>query len=234
MQAADSALDQVAHRRATLPAATRLAEVEVSLESLDSEIVRAETDVSDIERESRKADADVEQVRERSARDSQRMDSGLITNAKELESIQHEITSLARRQAELEDVELEILERLESAQGLVTTLHGRRESEQIERDELIAARDEAYARFDEEAAKLRTERDESATGIPDELMALYEKLRKSNSGVGAARLHQGRCEGCRLEITASELGKIRDADPTEVVRCEECRRILVRTNESGL
>ena len=70
--------------------------------------------------------------------------------------------------------------------------------------------------------------------IPADLLALYDKLRADHNGVGAAALHQRRCEGCRMELTPTDIGRIRDAAPDEVLRCEECRRILVRTPESGL
>ena len=69
--------------------------------------------------------------------------------------------------------------------------------------------------------------------LPADLVALYEKIRES-TGVGAALLRAGRCEGCRLELSGSERSRVRSAPPDEVIRCEECRRILVRTAESGL
>ena len=40
--------------------------------------------------------------------------------------------------------------------------------------------------------------------------------------------------GCRLTLNASDLGIIAKAPADEVMRCEECNRILVRTGESGL
>ena len=63
---------------------------------------------------------------------------------------------------------------------------------------------------------------------------MYEKLRASSGGVGAAALHRGRCEGCHLQLNTTDLNRLRDAPDDDVVRCEECRRILIRTDESGL
>ena len=74
----------------------------------------------------------------------------------------------------------------------------------------------------------------AARGDIAELVALYEKIRARENGVGAAALHQRRCPGCRLELTASDVSRLRDAAPDEVLRCEQCQRILVRTPESGL
>ena len=157
-----------------------------------------------------------------------------MTSPKDLESLQHEIESLARRQSELEDVELEVMERLEVIQTRLTGL--RREL-----DETVSAIESVTMKRDDKLADIRKDREfaelqraDQARELPEDLATLYEKLRADNGGVGAARLHQGRCEGCRLELNATELGKARKAEPDEVLRCEECRRILVRTNESGL
>lgn len=68
----------------------------------------------------------------------------------------------------------------------------------------------------------------------DELVTLYEKIRAGSGGMGAAELRQRRCGGCQLDINPVELQRLRSAPEDEVLRCEECRRILVRTAESGL
>ena len=69
--------------------------------------------------------------------------------------------------------------------------------------------------------------------VPADLLKLYEQIRNTR-GVGAAMLRAGRCEGCHLTLNTVDLNQIRAAAADEVVRCEECRRILVRTPESGL
>jgi predicted nucleic acid-binding Zn-ribbon protein len=66
------------------------------------------------------------------------------------------------------------------------------------------------------------------------LLALYERIRTQTGGTGAAMLQARQCQGCRLELYGNELSAVRNADPHEVVRCENCGRILVRTAESGL
>ena len=55
------------------------------------------------------------------------------------------------------------------------------------------------------------------------------------AGLGAAPLHRGTCQGCRLQLPPTEIEALRSAAaPDAVIRCEDCRRILVRTPESGL
>jgi len=176
----------------------------------------------------------VEQVRTRATRDQQRLDAGQVGSAKDLENLQHELTSLARRQAALEEVELEIMERLEIAQGRLRAAAAERDRLDADLEKEAGQRDAEHATIDAQTGGLDAERSTLAATLPADLLALYEKLRAQFGGVGAAALRQRRCEGCRLEINSTELSRIRAAPPDEVVRCEECRRILVRLADSGL
>ncbi|GAA2714378.1 hypothetical protein GCM10010315_21510 [Streptomyces luteosporeus] len=144
------------------------------------------------------------------------------------------MASLAKRQGDLEDVVLEVMERREAAQERVRELTGRVESVQAKVNDAAARRDAATAQIDAEIATVTKEREVVADSIPADLIKLYDKLRAQSGGVGAARLYQRRCEGCRLELNITELNEVRSAAPDAVVRCENCRRILVRTPESGL
>lgn len=173
-------------------------------------------------------------MRQRAARDQQRLDSGAVTSPKDLESLQREITSLAKRQGDLEDVVLEVMERRESAQERVTELSDRVSAVQAKTDDATARRDAATKELDEEAASVTKERELVAGSVPADLLKLYDKLRVQQGGVGAARLYQRRCEGCRLELNITEVNDVKAASPDTVLRCENCRRILVRTAESGL
>ncbi len=233
VQAHDIRIAQLGHRRRTLPEHHQVSDLEARREQIGADQVAAQTAASDVSRELVKAEADVEQVRQRMARDRSRLDAGQ-SSAKDLQALQHEVESLAQRQSVLEDVELEVMERLEAAQARVEGV--RADSEQVD-VELAAARerrDALLADLDAEVDAEQRARVDAAAGVPAELLALYEKVREQNGGVGAARLYQRRCEGCRLELNTTELGRIRSAAPDTVLRCEECRRILVRTPDSGL
>jgi predicted nucleic acid-binding Zn-ribbon protein len=234
VQALDTRLDQLAHRLQTLPEHAALRELDGTLAALRDQIVGAETEASDVSRELSKAEGDVDQVTARAARDQQRLDAGQVSSPKELEGLQHEIATLAKRQSDLEDIVLEIMERLESAQSRHAELTTQQEQAKAKVAELTASRDRASGEIENEMAALRPQRDTQAGQLADELVALYEKIRAQQAGIGAAELRQRRCSGCRLEINNVELGRLRAADDDEVLRCEECRRILIRTAESGL
>ncbi|GAB2460029.1 zinc ribbon domain-containing protein [Jatrophihabitans fulvus] len=232
LQAADTALSQLAHRRRSLPQLAAIADKAKAAAALHHELVDAQTAVADTELEQNRLEADVETVRNRAARDDARLQAGGLP-AKELGSLQHEIATLARRQSTLEDELLEVMERAESADAVLSDVQARHEAVVAEQHDLEAERDSAFAEIDAAAAERRPQRDAIAAGLPADLLALYEKAR-AQSGNGAALLRQRRCEGCRIELSGSDLNAVRKADPDDVVRCDNCRAILVRTSESGL
>ncbi|GGB68875.1 hypothetical protein N798_02695 [Knoellia flava TL1] len=232
LQALDTRLSQIDHARRTIPQLAEIADLEGKARLLDDQLVRSRTELGDVQREIRKAEADVQQVRDRATRDQQRLDSGVGT-AKDLTALQHELESLARRQGELEEVELEVMERAEAIESDVAELE-RGRAELTERlTTLEAARDERLAELGAEESTVAAPRDTVVAEVGDDLVALYEKIR-ATSGTGAAALRQRRCGGCQLELNPVELRTIKEAPEDEVLRCEECRRILVRTPESGL
>jgi len=234
LQALDSRLAQIEHKRRSLPQLATIADLEGRIAALRDRIVAGETEVDDLERALAKAETDVEQVRARAAKDQELLDSGRVTASKELENLQHEIASLARRQGSLEEDELEVMEKLEDARGALAVLTTERDGLRAELDAATAERDEAWSAGDRDREWVTSERTKVVPEIPADLLALYDKLRADHDGVGAAALHQRRCEGCRMQLNPSDIGHIREAAPDVVLRCEECRRILVRTPESGL
>jgi predicted nucleic acid-binding Zn-ribbon protein len=234
LQALDSALDRLAHRRKTLPELAEIERLEAKVEALRDDTVRAETEVSDLARETKKFEDEIEQVRARRARDETHLNSGAVTNAKQLEELQHEVATLNRRQSDLEDGELEVMERAEAAQSVLDRLVGERDTLLAARDEAGIARDKAFAEIDDEIARSSAERGELATTFPEDLLALYERLRAEHGGVGAGAIERGRCGGCRLDLMQNEKADVRAAATDDVLRHEECGRIMVRTAESGI
>jgi len=234
VQELDSRIDQLRHQLASLPEHEQISGLQSTRAALVNQSRDAQILVDDLNREQRKADADVEQVKARRERDRSRMDQGLVTNPKDLERMSHELASLERRISSLEDVEIEVMEKLEEAQGTLDSTA----TELAATDEALAvattARDARAAEIHETLAQATVERATAADGLPDDLMGLYDKLRTSKQGVAAAALHARRCSGCQMTINPSDLAVIAKAPSDEVVRCEECSRILVRTSDSGL
>ena len=200
---------------------------------LNDDLVRAQTAFNDVQREITKADSDVQLVRERSARNQTRMDAGQGT-AKDMQALQHEVDSLARRQSALEDVELEVMERAEGLAADVSRLEAGCAEMTVRVVELKAVCDKTLAELDAEVEQIHRSRADVVVGVGDDLVVLYEKIRASSDGIGAAVLRHRRCEGCNLELNPVDISRFTAAAQDEVLRCEECRRILIRTAESGI
>jgi uncharacterized protein len=229
----DAELGRIAGRRRGLPEHAELEQLDQRDARLRDTVAALDAQEGDLRRAQAKAEADVEQVRSRVDRDRSRLDAGRVSNPRELENLQSEIVSLTRRQSDLEEIVLDLMERLETAQHS----HHAATAEQAEiasrRQESAARRDVALGELAELSGKAEDRRGAVAAEIPADLTKLYEQLRAQH-GVGAAALRRGQCQGCHLSLNTVDLNTIRAAAPDEVLRCEECRRILVRTAESGL
>ncbi len=234
VQALDSRADHLRHQRSHLPESVEIAKLTASRTELvdlarDQQII-----VDDLSAAQRKADVDVEQVKTRRVRDQDRIDQGQVSNPKDLERMQHELASLDRRITTLEDEELEVMEQVEEAQTRLAQLQVQVGEADERLATLIAERDRRTAEIDAELSGITAERSPMVADVPAELLALYEKLRESKDGVGAAELRARQCGGCRLTLDMSEISQIGSSPSDLVIRCEECQRILVRTSESGL
>ena len=234
LQALDGGLDRLAHRRRTLPELAEMQRLDALVAGSRDDVVRAETEAGDLARETKKFEDEITLVRTRKARNDERMASGAVTQSKQLEDLQHENASLVRRQGDLEDRELEVMEKAEAVQVVLDGLLTERAERLDARAAAEAARDAAWAEIDAEIESTRAERAAVAAELPADLLALYERIRAAEGGVGAGAIARGRCGGCRLDLMGNEIAAIRAAGPDEVLRHEECTRIMVRTAESGL
>lgn len=234
VQEIDSRIALLLYRLGNVPETAQIVALKQERTVLDNRLRDARIVVDDLTVEQKRADRDVEQVKTRRKRDLDRIDQGLITSPKDLARMQHELDSLERRISNLEDAELEVMEQLEAAQGVVDALT----AELATLDERLAAlavsRDEKASGLEEELRSLEAARGPAVEGLPEDLLALYDRLRAQRGGVGAAALRARQCTGCRLTLDNKELAVIAAAPSDRVIRCEECTRILVRNSESGL
>jgi predicted nucleic acid-binding Zn-ribbon protein len=234
LQELDARADLLRYQRGTLPEHDDLAALTMTRRDLGDQARDARITVDDLTVEQAKVDADVEQVKTRRNRDRARIDQGLVANPRDLERMQHEMESLERRITTLEDEELEVMARLDDAQRNLDELTSQLADADARNAKVEQARDGRYAEIDAELADLTAQRMPIVESVPADLLALYDRLRVAKNGVGAAALRARQCSGCMLSLDNAELGQIRAAADDDVLRCEECQRILVRTDESGL
>ena len=229
IQDLDTKLDQINHKLSNLPERVATERLRAQQDQLKYREVAAITEVADRELEVRKAENDVEQVRIRFQKDSELLESGSITDSKQLTELQHEIESLKRRQNLLEDDEIAVMQLLEDAMRNLAEI--RTELEKTVKD-LAQAETEltvVVTNLEIQKDEITKERFAEAKSLPDELLKIYEKVRADNRGIGASRFESGQCDGCRIQFSNADMSKFRNSDPSELIRCDECRAILVKS-----
>ncbi len=227
VQRLDDQLAALAQREATLPETTALNTVVIKRNNVRDLRIAAETERTDVKRELTRAEADVEQIVTRIQRDEARLNSG-TGSAKDLESTQHELVTLGQRRAELEEVELTIMVQVEAITNRINELSAEEEKLAAEIAELEVKRENALTIIINERAVVADKRAAIAAPIAQDLKELYTKLAADNNGNGAAPLVGNECKGCHLTINTTEVQRIATLPAEEVVRCEQCRCILVR------
>ena len=227
VQLLDDQLASLAQREANLPESIALNAVVIKSNNVRDLRIAAETERTDVKRELSRAEGDVEQIVTRIQRDEARLNSGTGT-PKELEQTQHELVTLGQRRAELEEVELTIMVQVEGITSRINELTAEEEKLAAEIADLQIKKENALTIIINERNALSEKRASIAAPIAQDLKDLYTKLAADNNGNGAALLVGNECKGCHLTINTTEVARISTLAAEEVVRCEQCRCILVR------
>ena len=227
LQKLDTEIHQLNFKLKSLPEHEQITAIHSRLAHAAIELKVVETELEDVTIDLRRSEVDVEAVTMRMEKDEKRLNAGLGT-PKELEQTQHELATLAKRKAELEDGELEIMMRHEGVKKRVDELKSDEEGLKKLELELNIRIENATTELNVLIAKAAEDRMKLAPQIDKALLDIYEKVRESQGGIGAALLIGNKCDGCHLQINAVELERIKTLADDDVLRCEECRRILVR------
>ena len=227
LQLLDNEIMQANTKLKSLPEIEQLLHIEKRVTAANDELSVVKSESDQIALELRRGEVDVETVTDRIKKDEARLSSGNAT-PKELEQLQHEVETLKKRQASLEEIELEIMIRNDAVIARSNTLTTDLASLQTLKDEISGRLQSATDEINKVIAEKNTARNAVAGKIEKALLDLYEKIRGNGGGVGAAALVGNKCNGCNLAINAVEMERIKSLAKDELLRCEECRRILVR------
>lgn len=230
IQALDTTLAKLTHQKNVHPTLATLEELTGRAEDLDRSRAETQVLVTDTRRELLKAETDVEQVRNRAERDRQRLESG-SGSPKDLQALTQELEMLAKRQNDLEDIELEVMERLETAEGELAATTEQLEAIRADITRTEAERDEAFANLDGQIEQIRAQREELAGGVDADLLALYERVRAKSGGLGVVALKGGATQGIQIPLSLTEKSAIEAAPPEQVIRSEDYDYILVRLDD---
>ncbi len=225
LQTLDLAIDRLRARKVAIESGAALTAARAEADAAEARYGEHTLQIGALDRDATKVEHEIDSLSQKAAAEEQRMSSGAIANARELEAIGHEITNLRRRIGDREDELLAIMERREAIEA------GAREAEALARDrraaaeQVAAASSEELAAVETELAAGEAERPPLAATIDPDTLELYEELRPQKKGVGAAALVDNVCQGCHEQLSSVELDHARHADG--IVRCDHCRRILV-------
>lgn len=228
VQDRDVTLDQLHHRRETLPERAALAGQESALVDLDRELTTLQGQLHEIDLAQKKLEDEVATIDAKSDAETRKLNSGTVTAPREIQALSDEVDALARRKRSLEDDEIELMEQAEPLTARVEQLSTQRATVLADVERLRAAVTEQEAAIDAEMSSVRIERESAAAGLDADLLARYEKLRAKLGGVAVARLQGDLCTGCHVSLPAMEVDQIRHAPADAIVTHEECGRILVR------
>ena len=228
LQGHDTAADRLRHRRITLPERAALTERAAALAGLRATLAEVVDRRDEVLREERRLDDEVKLLEAKAKSEDQRMYSGTISSPRELQAMQADVEQLRKRARDLEDEELEVLERREVLDAEVVELEAAVTAVEAEIESLEAAVADQEAAIDAELAVELDARERLGPSIPASIMSLYEQVRSANRGIGAARLVGTNCGACHLSLPATEVDRIRRLPPDEIARCEHCGALLVR------
>ncbi|MBD0860011.1 hypothetical protein IA539_02135 [Gordonia sp. zg691] len=228
----DAEINRLEHRRKTLPEDAEIAEHETAIDAARDDLVRAEIAAEDLGREYRRIDSEVTGMANREAKDSALLAGGGLA-PKALSELQHELAGLGRRRSVLEDEMLTLMEQQEAVESERSRAAATMSHLEEKIADARARRDKSLQVIDEDLSRVRERRDSLVAEIDPPLLAVYDKQR-ANGRIGAGLLRARRCGACRMELDRGTIASIAAASSDEVLRCEECGAILVRTVESGI
>jgi uncharacterized protein len=227
LQDLDTTIDRLRTRAQALEAGEGVATARAEADEAERALGEIRLRLDELARDQSRFEHEIDSMTQKEAAEERRMFDGSVANARELDSIRHEVENLKRRRSDREDELLAVLEIREGVEA--------EERSATERSEATRARvSEIQAEADEELRRVTTERKEReearaalAARIDPELLELYEDLRPQKKGVAAVELIDGVCQGCHEQLSAVYVDRLkRETGPK---RCEHCRRILVLT-----
>jgi predicted nucleic acid-binding Zn-ribbon protein len=225
----DAELGRIEHRAKHLPEQQRLEEVQSTHAAANDRLAALRIALEDLDAQAAKFESEIDAVRQREDRDRSLLDGGAV-NVKQIAELQHELETLQRRQSNLEDSLLEVMERREELQAQQAAELARIDELQNQLSAVERSREDTLKAIDQSRHQCVSRRDELVAVLDADLIALYERQR-SRGGAGAGVLQGRRCGACRIEIDRGELARISAAAEDDVLRCPECGAILLRVKD---
>jgi uncharacterized protein len=225
IQEQDTAIDRLSARKKALEAgddaAVALAEANEAERTLGELRLR----LDELSRDQLRFEHEIDSMSQKASAEERRLFDGSVANARELESIRHEVENLKKRRSDREDELLALMEVREEVEGNEREAVARSASLRSRVADVEGAAADELRLVDAELAERGRTRSEFAATVDPELLELYDDLRRQKKGVGAVALVDGVCQGCHEQLSAVERDRLKRTEGPK--RCEHCRRILI-------
>lgn len=228
LQEHDVVLSQLHYRTSHLPLDAEIAEVDTKVKAIDASVADTKAAVANLDVRQSAFEGKIHEVDTKIEAAAKTLYSGTVTATRELQALEADIASLKKHRNELEDSELELLLEREPLDAQIAAADAETEALVAHRATLVHAAEDERVSLRSKAAVVFAEREALAAQISPSVLETYERIRKSNKGVGAAKLEHGTCMGCRMKLSAVDLDRLRQLPTDIVAQCEECGSILLR------
>jgi hypothetical protein len=220
----DLEIEQIKNEISKAISSKELTDASGKLAEASEEVIAARTVFENLSMEARKADDNLHLVEERIARDLERLNN--TSSPKDAQAMQSEVESLTRRKGELEEVELEILDRLEKSEQQLKNVSSQREEFQNKVSELQESIQGQVDQLKMRGRKLTADRETLVSKIPQDALEKYKALAARQIAVG--QIQNRACSACRMGLTASTIDSLSTLAEDEIGNCPECLAMIVR------
>lgn len=228
LQLLDTSIARLKKRRTQLPQHAELQAMQGEQTAAKDVFMGMQREIDTQNTAIERLESDIDVVRQRIKRDHEL--SATSSSPREAQALQSELERLGRRQSELEDRELELMEANEKTQALYDSASAALQGVDGRRAVILAALAEAETEIDTELAGVVRDRAGLAAELQRDLLEHYEALR-ARIGIGAARLRGRISEASNMELAPGELNGILGTPPDELAYCPQSGAILVRIPE---
>lgn len=223
VQALDTQIDRLLDERQSLPELEKYKAVHEKLTELQSNLDQARADLRELELALDKAEGELELLEIKLDEHETRLFAGGMS-ARETEHMRLEVQSLKGQKDAMEEKVLALLDQVDPAREKVQRLESEIEEESRVKGGLESSIREQWKRIDAEIARKEERKSEAISPITEELLELYEKLRRIKEGVAIASFEDGVCGGCHMALSPAER---EETFAEDLPRCVHCRRLLV-------
>ncbi len=223
LQEVDIEIDRLLNTRQSLPELEEYRQTHARREETGRELQRLRDDLRALDLELDKGQGELDILEAKLNETETRLFAGGMSS-RETEHMRLEVQSLRGQRDALEEKILGLLDRRDELAAAVAEVERRVEEVAAREEELEARIAETWRKIDADLARLEARKSEMVAAVPDDLLELYEDLRRHKEGVAVGRLEHGVCGGCHLTLSPSEQAEAARSDPPQ---CVHCRRILV-------